>query len=488
MVARRQHGFENFARLLLAADAGQRVYAPERADVESRFRLAKIVGRFVAAHVRAVAQVFAEGVHRGDKARVMGVDKPDFDHQQYARVQVTAAKAFCKCLPLFAPGLAQDAFAHHRCMAAPMIGAQVLLQGDSNLAQPVAGSPAHQRRRGVHPCAGPKLPHAGIGLVPGQQRLLAHRLQPLEFGQPGTMQQPVVMKCLRRTEHHVAVHVMLKMLLRLVADAHRPHAAVAFQVVHGGLGQVLLQANAVQRLDVAPPGLHHHIAEPAQVVFQRTYLGQAVQSTYDEKSIAQPAVTVIPVALATGRLRNAGGHGGNDGAGVFEKRKLERDRRAYHGVLPLQRNVQALAPFAPVGNGFLLEQPSGIGDAVGQRLIGAQQKVVLARQHKCMARHQVRQWGIGVQPKCQRFANVADMVAALRDHWFFPAPVEAHVQQHPDARRAGDRPDPAHQGHRPEVARAAEKARRKISDLYGLAGLVEKLGAQHGRVGFVPLL
>ena len=43
----------------------------------------------------------------------------------------------------------------------------------------------------------------------------------------GRTQQPVIEECLRRCEYRVAVHVVLVMLVRLVADAHRTHAAIA---------------------------------------------------------------------------------------------------------------------------------------------------------------------------------------------------------------------------------------------------------------------
>jgi hypothetical protein len=66
------------------------------------------------------------------------------------------------------------------------------------------------------------------------------------------LQQAVVVKGLRRAQHDVAVHVVLEVLLRLVAHAHRAHAAVAGQVSRIDSGSFALQADAVQRLDVPP--------------------------------------------------------------------------------------------------------------------------------------------------------------------------------------------------------------------------------------------
>ena len=53
----------------------------------------------------------------------------------------------------------------------------------------------------------------------------------------------------------LAVDVVLQVLVRLVADAHRPHAAIAGQASSTmPLGQVGFQADAIDRLDVAAAG------------------------------------------------------------------------------------------------------------------------------------------------------------------------------------------------------------------------------------------
>ena len=302
------------------------------------------------------------------------------------------------------------------------------------------------------------------------------------------MQQAVVVEGLGRAQHDVAVHVVLKMLGRLVAHAHRAHAPVACQLGHKTLGQVFLQPNAIQRLDVAVAAFDHHVAQPAQVVLHRAHLGDAVERAHHKKRIAQPAVAVVPVAAAVGGFGDAGRHGGHDGAGFFVQRQLERDGCADHRVLPLQRNGQRAAPAAPVGRGLLLEVAGGVGNAVHQRFVRAQQKVVFAREHKRLARQHMRHRRIGGQAQRHALAHIADVVAAARDLGGGLAPVVTHLERHPDARRALDGPHPAHQRHGPEVARAAVKARRKVGDLDAVARLVEQLRAQDGGVGLVPLV
>ena len=103
----------------------------------------------------------------------------------------------------------------------------------------------------MHARARAQLPHAGIGLVVQQPGLLAHRLESGEVGGVGAAKEAVVVEGLRRAEDDVAVDVVLEVLVRLVADAHRTHAAVARQVRHDRLGQRSLQADAVERLHMA---------------------------------------------------------------------------------------------------------------------------------------------------------------------------------------------------------------------------------------------
>ena len=295
------------------------------------------------------------------------------------------------------------------------------------------------------------------------------------------------MKGLGRAQHHVAIHVVLKMLLRLVAHAHRPHAPVAAQVGHDLLGQFVLQAQAIERLNVAAACAHHNVEEPAHIVFHGADFRQAVERADDKKSIAQPAVAVVPVAPAARCLRDAGGHGRHDGAGVLVERELERDGRAYDGLLPLQRDVQALAPAPPKAQGFLLKQAGGVSNALVQRFVGAQQKVVLASQQKGLARQQVRDGRVGVEAQRQIGPHIAHMVAAAGDDGGSAAPVVAQVHRHADARRALERPHPAHDGGGFEKPRARKKSRRKVGDLQALTQAVKQLGFEHGGVGLVPL-
>ena len=317
-IAHGQHGLEDLARLLLAPHACQGVDAPEGADVERGLGLAEVVGGLVAAHEGAIAQHLFHHVQRAHEALVARVDQADFGHQEDAGIQLAPAKALGEYAALGVPRAREDLVAHALRVAAPVLGALGQLQGARYFCQPVARRPAHQRRRGVDACARAQLPHAGVRRAVDLHRQLADALQPRELGRAGGLQQALVVKGLRGAQHDVAVHVVLEVLGRLIAHAHRTHAAVALHGRYEGLRQFVLQPDAVQGLDVAVAGFQHDVGQPAQVVLHGADFGQAVERAHDEERIAQPAVAVVPVAPAVCRFGNAGGHRGDDGAGVFE--------------------------------------------------------------------------------------------------------------------------------------------------------------------------
>ncbi len=107
-----------------------------------------------------------------------------------------------------------------------------LREDRGDLGETIARGPAHQRRRGVDAGAGAQLPHAGVGLVVQAPGLLAHALELGEIARVGAPEQAMVEESLRCAENDVAVDVVLDVLERLVADAHRRHAAVAGERRH----------------------------------------------------------------------------------------------------------------------------------------------------------------------------------------------------------------------------------------------------------------
>ncbi len=258
-------------------------------------------------------------------------------------------------------------------------------------------------------------------------------------------------------------------------------------MVEHALGKLAFEADAVQRLDMAVLGLHHHIGHPAQVVLHRADFGQAVQRADHEEGIAQPAEAIVPVAAAVRRFRDAGGHRGDDRAGLLVQRHLQRDGGADHRVLPFARHRQPACPQLPVRDGLLLEVARGLVDAVLQRLVGAEDEVHALRDQERRVGHHIGQRRVGRHPQRHVVADEADMAAAARGLRLRAAPVEARRDRHAHARRALDRADPPHQRQRTEIAAQAEEARREIGDLETVAVAVGQPRAQHRGVRLVPL-
>ena len=81
---------------------------------------------------------------------------------------------------------------------------------------------------------------------------------------------------------------------------------------------------------------------------------ERVQPPQRERRVAHPAVAVVPVALATGRLGQRGGRGGDRRAGRRVGQSLQRQRRALQMLAPpVVREAPAGEPVAPVVEGGL---------------------------------------------------------------------------------------------------------------------------------------
>jgi hypothetical protein len=167
--------------------------------------------------------------------------------------------------------------------------------------------------------------------------------------------QPLVEERVRRGEHDRAVNVVLALQVRMVADAHGPHATVAAQRRHRPFRHLGVARQGVERRDVALAAAGNDAVDEAQVAFHGMRRAEAVERLDDEVAVAQPAVAVIPVAAAARALGHRGGERGEHGAGVLVGAQLERDRRADHRLLPFERDRESPHPVVPVIARFVEE-------------------------------------------------------------------------------------------------------------------------------------
>ena len=123
-------------------------------------------------------------------------------------------------------------------------------------------------------------------------------------------------------EDDTAIDVVLDMLECLVADPHRPHAAVAGKAVDLMLGQSMFEGAAIDRLKMAVRRRGDDIGDVAQIVLHGLGGAQAVQRMDDEIGIPQPAEPVVPVALGIRNLGDRGRHRRDDRPAFLEVAQL----------------------------------------------------------------------------------------------------------------------------------------------------------------------
>ena len=205
----------------------------------------------------------------------------------------------------------------------------------------------------MHARAAAQFPQPGIRLVVAAYRLLSQMFETVKqrfIAAPG---QALVEEDVGGGKNGRTVDVVLHLAVGQIADAHRPHAAIACQRGDLPFVQFRSAVDAVDRLQQLAARIGGDIDDVGEVAFHGAGRAQPVQRVDHEIAVAQPAVAVIPVASAACRFRDGGGHGGDDGAGVVIGVQLERDRGADHGLLPFEGNAERAHPLAPVLRGFL---------------------------------------------------------------------------------------------------------------------------------------
>ena len=182
-------------------------------------------------------------------------------------------------------------------------------------------------------------------------RLLPVRLQELEQGDlysPGCRLrfQAGGSRQMQRV-HDFAVDIELELLRCRVAHAHRSRAAIAGQPAHLVFIETPLARDAVEYLQIL--GTTRHGAQQPLAPGDRFFVVAGEQQRVQrERGIAQPAVTVVPVAHTALLLRQRSRGRRDDPSGGRIGQRLQRDQRAHYGIAPASLVGAAFGPFAPL--------------------------------------------------------------------------------------------------------------------------------------------
>ena len=199
------------------------------------------------------------------------------------------------------------------------------------LGRSIEGDPAHQLRRHVVLRLAPRLPDPLIRLRP--TRRWRTRPGPATIGHSRRGRRWLRTRVQEDRVEHGAVDVVLALVERAVADPDRTGAGVPAEVIERRLGQVAPPVDAVHDLQRAVvvglevgDELHELVGLPVEV--------QPVQRLQGERRVAHPGVAVVPVALASGRLRQRRRERGHRRAGRHVREALDRQRRALDRLAP----------------------------------------------------------------------------------------------------------------------------------------------------------
>lgn len=148
------------------------------------------------------------------------------------------------------------------------------------------------------------------------------------------------------------VDVELELVVRPVPDPHRARSPVALEVLERRLGQLVPSVDAVHDLERAVRAqLRAARLDPAHERGGLVREAETHQAVEGERPVADPAVPVIPVALAPDVFGKPERRRGDDGPMLARREQLQRQRGAVDHLAPAAGVARAGDPAPPEGDG-----------------------------------------------------------------------------------------------------------------------------------------
>ena len=186
---------------------------------------------------------------------------------------------------------------------------------------------------------------------------------------------------------------------------------------------------------------------------------------HHEICIAEPTVAVVPVTPRPRGFRNRRSDACNDRARILERAKLQRDRCADYGILPLERNRQTVCPLFPIVIGLGKEVVSNARGISHQCFVRTEHQRYRVIEHELALFEQRGERGVRRQTQRHILEHVANVVAAMRRRRFRRTVIGERPQPQAHAWITGDRCDCPHENHGTEEAPVLFETRRKVDDL-----------------------
>ena len=220
---------------------------------------------------------------------------------------------------------------------APLLRVALLTLQIGQLRSAVQCHPAHDLAGGEVLRLAAHLPDAAVGFAPVLDGLLDLILQdrPQRLGHLLTRFGVQVHRI-----QHGAPDIVLHLVVRAVADAHRPGVVIPRQMVQFLLDEAAFAADAVHHLQgmafaVGGPG---HVGDEGEEVIGLAVQAQGVQTPQREGGISDPRVSVIPVAFSLWGFRER-----------CAACRQQRPGRGVHQPLQGQRAALQICPPGMVG-------------------------------------------------------------------------------------------------------------------------------------------
>ena len=243
----------------------------------------------------------------------------------------------------------------------------------------------------------------------------------------------------------------------------------------------------VERLDLPAARLVDDVAQVGEVFLQHVERAQAVECLHRVIAVADPAVAIVPIALAVGRFGDRCRQRGHDRAGFLVLAQLERDRRADRLFLPFERNVQAPHPMLPVFRRIGFHPAHFAADIAHEGLVRAEKEMLVAFDPIMAPFENVANRRIGGQAQGLRPGKIADMVRAVGGRGKFLTVILHWCKHDLETRRTCHRAHDARKGDGAILPSGPLIARSEVADLYRATVFRLEPGLQDRTIALVML-